>query len=70
MQSGMMAIQNHRGPYLPWLMQKLLHTLLSRTDRFQCERLHQREGWRHMQGLRIFVKFFSTLIEMFLRMAL
>lgn len=65
-----MAIQNHGGPYLPRLMQKLLHMLLSRTDQIQCERLHQREGCHHMQGPRVFVKFFSTFIEMFLRMAL
>lgn len=59
-----------RGLYLPWLMQKLLHTLSSRADQIQAERLHQQEGCYHVQGLKILLNFFFTLYETFLRMAL
>lgn len=66
MQSSTMTIQNHGGPYLPWLMQKLLHMLLSEQTEFSV-----RGCISHlMQGLRIFWSFFFHLDEMFLRMAL
>lgn len=37
MQSSMVAIQNSRGPYLPLLIQKLLHILPSRAEQTQPE---------------------------------
>lgn len=51
-----------RGLYLPWLMQKLLHTLSSRADQIQAERLHQQGGCYHVQGLTTFVKFLFHLV--------